>query len=262
MRRLVGSCVISLRIRMKVFYKTHAGLVREKNEDALLIRHPKLFAVADGMGGRQGGEVASRMALDIFGTKLEGYLKEKESPPYALRKAVSDANAAIYKCGHDKAEYNGMGTTLTAVYFENKTVIHVVQIGDSKLYRYRDGKLQQLTFDQTLVAELLARGKITKEEAGIHPQRNMLLQALGTESIVQAEISRFEIKEKDKLLLCSDGLSNMVTDEDMIKILDNKLHDDCVASLINLALQNGGKDNISVILLEDLGKEDGNGKDN
>lgn len=247
---------------MKVYSKTDVGLVREKNEDSILLKSPKLFAVADGVGGFEGGEIASKMALEILDKVTEKYLNENQPPSYALRKAVSEANAYVYAEGQKKYEHLGMGTTLTAIYIEDRQTAHVVQIGDSRLYRFRSGHLEQITCDQTLVNELLTAGKITEGEAKTHPQKNWLSQALGSESIVQADVSKIDIEQDDVLLLCSDGLSDMVSDRDIEEILRTFAKEKYADKLVERALQNGGKDNVSVIVLTDLDKEDGHGNNN
>ena len=247
---------------MKVYSKTHVGLVREKNEDSMLVCQPNLFAIADGMGGCAGGEIASSSALNVFNKFLQRNLQDEKNVAFALRKTISETNREIYYMANDSQDYKGMGTTLTAVYLENCHLAHVVQIGDSRLYRYRDKKLLQITEDQTLVAHLLETGKISEDEAKVHPKKNLLLQAIGTERVVQPEVAKLEIAENDILLLCSDGLTNMVSDTDIEKVFQEVKSDAWAENLIELALKNGGKDNISLIILTEFGVEDKNGKNN
>lgn len=247
---------------MKVFSKTHVGLIRENNEDALLVQEPKLFAVADGMGGSNAGEVASKNAIRVFRTSFEQKIEMEQSVACALRKAVDGANSHVYYMSTDRPEYSGMGTTLTALYFENSTTAYVAQVGDSRLYRWRDDCLTQITQDQTMVGELLAAGKITKEEASKHPKKNMLTQALGVGPDVEAEITKLDISPQDRYLICSDGLSNMLSEQELITGLKEKDLNRCGEWLLERALQNGGKDNISLILIGELDKEDAHGADN
>lgn len=247
---------------MKAWSKTHVGLIRENNEDALLVAEPKLFAVADGMGGSNAGEVASKNALHVFRASLERQLDQDQPITYALRCAVSEANKHIYLLSMDSEDYKGMGTTLTALYFENPFTAHVVQVGDSRLYRWRNGKLTQITTDQTMVGALVAAGRITKEEATQHPRKNWLLQAIGVDEVVQAEISRVEIQPGDRYLLCSDGLSNMLTEQELARGLQTENLAQVSEVLLEKALSNGGKDNISMIVLGDFDKEDAHGANN
>lgn len=247
---------------MRVSSKTHLGLIRENNEDALLVASPYLFAVADGMGGSNAGEVASHDALNIFRAVLEKQLENGQSVSYAFRKAVSEANENIYNLSNEQLKYKGMGTTLTALYIDKYKFAHVVQVGDSRLYRFRNGKLTLITEDQTLVGEMVKAGKITRMEAKLHPHKNLLSQAIGVSKIIQAELSRFEIKEKDVLLLCSDGLSNMLSEEEIADGLSLGEPKKCVEQLLEQALKNGGRDNISLIVIDEFGKEDSDGANN
>lgn len=247
---------------MRVSSKTHLGLIRENNEDALLVASPTLFAVADGMGGTNAGEVASHDTLHVFRAVLEKQLEDGQSVSYAFRKAISVANENIYKLSNEKPEYKGMGTTLTALYIDKYNFAHVAQVGDSRLYRYRNGKLMQITEDQTLVGEMVKAGKITRMEAKLHPHKNLLSQAIGVNKIIQAELSRFEIKKDDVLLLCSDGLSNMLTEEEIANGLSLGEPQKCVEQLLEQALKNGGRDNITLIVLDEFSKEDDHGANN
>ena len=247
---------------MRVSSKTHLGLIRENNEDAMLVASPNLFAVADGMGGSNAGEVASHSALHIFRAVLEKQLEDGQGVSYAFRKAISETNENIYKLSGDKPEYKGMGTTLTALYIDKYNFAHVAQVGDSRLYRYRNGRLTQITEDQTLVGEMVKAGKITRHEAKVHPHKNLLSQAIGVSKIIQAELSRFEIKKDDVLLLCSDGLSNMLTEEEIANGLSLGEPQKCVEQLLELALKNGGRDNITLIVIDEFDKEDDHGANN
>jgi len=241
---------------MRFFYKSHLGLTRDNNEDCILAMPPKLFAVADGMGGYNAGEVASREALSKFRDTIEVSLQEGNEIVYSLRKGISVANSHIFDMGRDNDVPIKMGTTLTALYIESSSKAHVVQVGDSRLYRYRSGKLLQVTKDQTLVGELLAAGKISEDEAKVHPRKNLLLQGIGVEQIVQPEIVRIDLLPKDRLLLCTDGLTNMVSDEEIGKCLEMSQPFDSVNCLVEKALANGGKDNISALVIFEPVKEE------
>lgn len=245
---------------MRYYSRTHLGLIRKNNEDAMLTESPKLFAVADGVGGLNAGEIASRTALDLLKDKCFKLLQVEKNPAYVLRKAVSYVNEQIYQMAHSKPEYAGMGTTLTAVYFETSNIAHIMQIGDSRLYLWRGGKLKQITRDQTLVGELVAAGKITEQESKKHPQKNWLLQAVGVENIIQAEFLRLELMPKDKLLLCSDGLSNMLSDEELTQGMWSEDIQTCGETLLQKALENGGKDNITLIIIDGFTEEEAHGR--
>lgn len=249
-------------IAVQVISRTHVGRVRSNNEDALLLRSPDIFAVADGMGGYAAGEIASRATVKAFEAAThplrhvhtgEGEdLTEKVGIEYILLEACAKANAHVYKMAQDNAQYREMGTTLTALYIAGDGTAYVAHIGDSRLYLYREGVLTCITHDQSVVGALLQEGKITSEEAFIHPKRNMLLQALGVEEKVDPELCHFSLAAGDQILLCSDGLSDMVRDEEIAAILTEADGEKAADKLLDAALDNGGKDNVSFILLRDI----------
>jgi len=241
---------------MRYYSQTHSGLTRTNNEDALLTEPPKLFAVADGVGGCNAGEIASSTALSLFRNEFFKQVQVEKNPAYVLRKAISFVNEQIYKMACNKPEYAGMGTTVTAVYFETPGIAHILQIGDSRLYIWRKGKLRQVTRDQTLVGELIAAGKITEQEGKEHPQKNWLLQAVGAENVVQAEILRLELQPEDRMLLCSDGLSNMLSEAELEGGMSAKDIQTCGEMLLRKALANGGKDNITLIIIDGFTEEE------
>ncbi len=235
---------------MKVISKTHVGMVRNNNEDSMLVREPYLFAVADGMGGYLAGEVASRETLKAFEIATHELRHELNCEPISvLAGAVARANSHIYKMATKNEAYAGMGTTLTAVYMPGDGTAYTAHIGDSRLYLYRNNTLSQITHDHSYVADLVAQGKITSGEAFTHPKRNMLLQAIGVEPEIHTDIIHFALEENDVLLLCSDGLSDMLRDEEISDILETAGIDEAAALLVEKSLDNGGKDNVSVILI-------------
>ena len=247
---------------MRFFGTTHLGLIRTNNEDAFILDDQRFYAVADGVGGHNAGEIASNKAVQSLKKYFYELLLQGNHSAYALRRALSMVNKDIYLLSHSKPEYKGMSTTLTAVYFEAPDYAHILQIGDSRLYHWREGKLKQITQDQTLVGELLAAGKITQDEVKSHPKKGWLLQAVGSEKVIQAEIQRFELLNADKLLLCTDGLSNMLTEEEIAMGLSNNTPKECVENLLALALERGGSDNITMIVIDEFGKEDYGGRYN
>ncbi|MHB1808191.1 MAG: Stp1/IreP family PP2C-type Ser/Thr phosphatase [Solirubrobacteraceae bacterium] len=230
---------------------TDTGLARRANEDSLLARSP-LFVVADGMGGAQAGEVASRLAIETF-EELDGDFAE---PADALSAFAQTANARIFELAHDDPAHAGMGTTVTAVYVgpEEVTVAHV---GDSRAYRLRDGQLLRLTDDHSLVDELIRQGRLTPEEAEEHPQRSIITRALGPEASVEVDTRSLRACDGDLYMLCSDGLTSMVGERDLALIMSEQTPlKDTGEALIAAANAAGGRDNVTVVLLrvEEVGE--------
>ena len=227
---------------------TDTGRQRRANEDSLLARSP-LFVVADGMGGAQAGEVASKIAVDLF----EQGLGDTVQPEGDLAARASAANARIHELSHTNAEQAGMGTTLTAVYVAPEEVA-IAHVGDSRAYRLRAGELMRLTDDHSLVDELMRQGKITPEEAIDHPQRSVITRALGPEPAVEIDTRSYAARAGDVYLLCSDGLTTMLPEERLSEILrSHQRLRDAGEALIAAANDAGGRDNITVVLfrLED-----------
>jgi serine/threonine protein phosphatase PrpC len=225
------------------------GRQRRANEDSLLTRAP-LFVVADGMGGAQAGEVASRIAVEAF----EPGLPETAHPELELAELARAANARIHELSHTNAEQAGMGTTLTAVYVGEQEVA-IAHVGDSRAYCLRDGQLLRLTDDHSLVDELMRQGRLTPEEAVEHPQRSVITRALGPEEIVDVDTRSFRARAGDVYLLCSDGLTTMLSEQQIAAaLLAHPRLRDAGEALIAAANQAGGRDNITVVLirLEDV----------
>lgn len=205
-----------------------------------------LMLVADGMGGAAAGEVASEMAAETLPVVLKELPKEMNAKQ-RLENAVHMANQRIYEHAQGNPEMRGMGTTVTAAYVQNSNV-HIAQVGDSRAYLLRGDTIKQLTKDQSLAQYLVDIGQISQEKMRLVPQ-NVILQALGTEKSINVAVSNVQLCKDDVLLLCSDGLSNKVSDEDMIEIISsNSTLKDAVEELINLANERGGEDNITVVL--------------
>ena len=223
---------------------TDTGRQRRANEDSLLTRSP-LFVVADGMGGAQAGEVASRIAVESFKHGLD----DTSEPELALSTLAGEANSRIHELSHSNAEQAGMGTTLTAVYVGAEEVA-IAHVGDSRAYCLRDGELLRLTDDHSLVDELVRQGRLTPEEAVEHPQRSVITRALGPELSVEIDTRSFRARAGDVYLLCSDGLTTMVGEQELAAVLiaHPKLSD-AGEALIAAANQAGGRDNITVVLL-------------
>ena len=236
---------------MFVISKTHVGMVRTVNEDALLTTGPELFALADGMGGYAAGETASREALQVLQQEAEKF-KELTGTELctAMRETVQQANKHIRQMAQSEVQYHDMGTTLVAVYLAADGKAYAVNVGDSRLYTWRAGVLQQITRDHSYVAELLANGEITAQEAFKHPQKNIILRAVGAEDELEADCFTMELTADTKLLLCSDGLSDMVDDRQISDILQAHETAEAAEALLEAALDNGGRDNISLILID------------
>ena len=235
------------------FHASDLGRQRQGNEDNYYVRAP-LFVVADGMGGAQAGEVASEMAVESFDHELPD-----GSPARALEEAIRNANRRIHERSHAEEQYAGMGTTCTAAYVGEADVT-IAHVGDSRAYLWRDGELVRLTHDHSLVGELVARGKITEEQAEAHPQRNVITRALGADADVRVDVEVFEARDRDVFLLCSDGLTGMIHEPGVRSLLkDSTSLERAGRGLIAAANDAGGRDNITVILfrLEDVGGAQG-----
>lgn len=227
--------------------RSDVGSVREHNEDSYLVKTP-LFVVADGMGGHEAGEVASNIAV----TTMEAHAPKSTSPE-ALAAAVIKANEAILRGAQDGTGKPGMGTTLTAAFvFEDEATI--AQVGDSRAYLLHDGQLQRITRDHSLVADLIEQGRLTEAEARFHPQRSVITRALGSDPHMQPDLYTLHVEEGDRLLLCSDGLCSMISDEDIEEILlDNPAPAHACDALVEEAIIAGGLDNVTVIVIDPLG---------
>jgi len=227
----------------KIFQATHVGKVRHNNEDSLIVIEPETFVVADGMGGAQAGEVASQMLVETVKEFLS------ETPPYneqILSQAILLANRKILNLARQNPNYLGMGTTATILSLDDRKA-YFAHVGDSRIYRLRNNFLEQLTEDHSYVETLVRRGEITPEEARVHPMKNVLTQAVGVVENISVDTANFPVESGDTFLLCTDGLTNMVDDENISKILQGASNP--ADALIDAALRAGGRDNISVIVV-------------
>ena len=248
---------------LEVVQKTDTGKMRARNEDAVsTIPRLGVVVLADGMGGHNAGEIASGMATSFLVNEFDRLLTEKPLAvmPADAAKAASqalltqlifDVNLAIFQASESNPQYKGMGTTLVvAVFYDNKMM--VAHIGDSRLYRLRDGEFTQLTKDHSLLQEWIDSGMITAEQALTAQHKNLVTRALGVEAQVEPEIHEHDVSPGDLFLLCSDGLYDMVLDEDIGMTLGGLGANLSLAAsqLIDQANDNGGKDNISVVLVK------------
>ncbi|MGI6664103.1 MAG: Stp1/IreP family PP2C-type Ser/Thr phosphatase [Christensenellaceae bacterium] len=244
---------------MDVFSMTHRGIIRSENQDHIFLsgeETPYYAIVADGMGGHVGGQVASAKAVSHVCQELQGkdisYLNEEK-----LKALVEEAGQEVWHMAERSEALKDMGTTLTMVVVQDGSLL-ISHVGDTRAYLLRDGVLTQLTKDHSYVQYLVDKGLLTQEEAARHPYRNMIMRALGMEE-VEADAFTVPFAKGDNLLLCSDGLSGYVTDEEIEKILlDKKTAQEKTEALVDLALDRGGRDNISVIVaVNDGGKAHG-----
>ena len=230
--------------------RTDVGRQRSANEDSLVLK-PPFFAVADGMGGARAGEVASAIAAEAF----EGASAAGEAAEAQLARILREANRRIYDLAVTDESRRGMGTTLTAAKVHGDEV-SLGHVGDSRAYRMRDGELEQITRDHSLVAELERSGQITPEAAEHHPQRSIITRALGPEPDVEVDTYTLSGRPGDLFLLCSDGLTSMISDDEVAAVLrTSETLDDAADALIRAANQSGGKDNITAVLFR-LGELD------
>ena len=229
--------------------RSDVGLVRGHNEDSFLLRTP-LFVVSDGMGGHAAGEVASSIAVETIGERAPGTADD-----VLLGAAVEAANANVIKAAEEGVGKPGMGCTATAVLIE-KNHMAVAHVGDSRLYVLHAGSLVRVTHDHSFVEEMVRLGGLKEEEARHHPDKNIITRAIGVKEDVEADIYEYRLKKGDVILMCTDGLSNMVEDEDMFDIVKGSRDVvEAVEMLIEKANSNGGRDNIGVVLAEPLSDE-------
>lgn len=240
---------------METGMKSHVGAVRQINEDCGKVIHYShdwvLAIVADGMGGHQAGDVASKMAVEAIEKEM-AFIDEKISEDQAagmLQRALEIANRQVFEYALANEECRGMGTTVAAALLSPNWGAFC-HIGDSRIYKWAEGKLLLLTEDHSLVNELQKSGQITEEEARLHPQRNVLVRALGTEQTVRSDMQISTWGNEETLLLCSDGLTNKVTDEEISSILGNgRSAQPQAEELVQRALDAGGDDNITVVIV-------------
>lgn len=244
---------------MKAYGKSVTGLKRKNNEDAIYISDENselknLYIVADGMGGHNAGEVASNSAITAFNQYIHDNIHEikEEEILDLLVSAVQYCNTDIYQKSSENESLSEMGTTLIAAVVMNHK-LYVTHVGDSRLYVFKkEGEMRQLTNDHSYVMELVKLGKITREEAAVHPNRNIITRAVGTHATVEVDTIIENLFEGDIILICSDGLSTMVDDWGMKEILSkDENQEQKVQALIDKANEKGGLDNISIIMIEE-----------
>lgn len=224
--------------------RTDIGYVRDHNEDSLIII-PPLFAVADGMGGHEAGEIASEITVNTLAELAPSHLDAE-----GLTAAVEAANYNVMKAPRQGIGRDGMGTTLTAAMLEGERLL-IAQVGDSRAYLLHKGHLQQITRDHSLMADLIEAGQITPEEARVHPNRSVITRAIGSDIHMRPDIYELNVDAGDRILLCSDGLSSMISNnaiESIVRRQSDAQH--CADELVTAALENGGADNVTVVVAD------------
>ena len=228
--------------------QSEAGEVREVNQDAYFVnKTPQgvLAIVADGMGGHKSGEIASQTAMNVLSRALS---KTQNHPPAAIARAVQDANLEIYDYATDHPESRGMGTTLTTLLVDDQVGL-VGHVGDSRAYLIREGEIHQLTQDHSWVADRVRQGLLSEEEARHHRWRNIITNALGSTPKFKLDIFHFEVRSGDRLLLCSDGVTTLLSDEVILHILGEHPPEEAAAKLIESANERGSPDNVTAVVL-------------
>ena len=247
---------------MKSFGLTDKGMVRADNQDSFIIeklrtRDCLIVALCDGMGGAKAGGLASQIANRAFVSSVFGRLSARNNRPVdyerMLRDACREANDVAYEYSQFSEEFNGMGTTIVGGVIKSNGIGHIINVGDSRAYLIsrRNDSISQITRDHSLVEDLLEHGVITPEQVKTHPQRNVITRAVGTDAQVEADYFHFELGIGDILLLCSDGLSNTISDEEMLE--EAKSHrepEDLCRRLMDLALSRGARDNVTVVAVK------------
>ncbi|VBB07939.1 protein phosphatase 2c [Lucifera butyrica] len=234
---------------MLAYAKSDIGMVRKTNEDNYVFLPPRLFAVADGMGGHVAGEIASKLAADTIREYVAAH-NQVDCSETVIKEAIQQANWTIFQIAQSKPEYTGMGTTVSAVIVDGPDIFWA-HVGDSRIYLLHDRQLKQLTDDHSLVGDLVRNGNITPEEALTHPHRNILTRAVGTNEDIQIDTGTALWEPGDMLLLCTDGLTNMVSDGDICQLLLRAGEGrEVLDQLVREANAAGGLDNITGILLQ------------
>lgn len=240
---------------MNVIGQTHIGLVRENNQDALeygtLSATAQYAVVCDGMGGANGGNIASKIAVEVIGSRIrDGYSETmaSHSVERLLESAMATANSGVFERALQQPELSGMGTTVVAVITSGKTA-YISHVGDSRLYLWRNNALIPVTRDHSVVQEMVESGKISAEEARSHPRRNYITRAIGVTEMESGEYDELELQSGDRLLLCTDGLTNEVSADAISQILLQN-DESTLDKLVRAALDGGGADNITVVLMD------------
>ncbi|MCI8538423.1 MAG: Stp1/IreP family PP2C-type Ser/Thr phosphatase [Oscillospiraceae bacterium] len=234
---------------MKAWGLTDTGKVRQQNQDAYYFHvngEEALILVCDGMGGAKAGNIASRMAAETFVSVVE---QTDGQPAERLNSGLEAANRAVFRTAIENSDCFGMGTTLVAALVCGR-LAHVVNVGDSRAYHIKETGIRQVTRDHSVVEDMVARGDITPEQARQHPRKNLITRALGAEPQVRGDLFELDMEQGDAILLCSDGLSNQLSDQEMLyEVLHGGPHESCCRRLVDIVLSRGAPDNTTAVLL-------------
>lgn len=245
-------------IYMKTFSKTDIGMVREVNQDYVYVsdspigKLPNLLVVADGMGGHKAGEFASRFTVEVLKDELANSVED--APEAMMKQAITSANQKLLETAKQDSKLEGMGTTLVVATVIDRT-LYFANIGDSRLYVLNDD-IKQVSKDHSLVQEMVRLGGIKQEEAKHHPDKNIITRAIGASDKLEIDFYEYRLKKEDIILMCTDGLSNMIEDNEILRIVKSSRDVvEAVERLIERANQNGGNDNIGVVIAQDFANE-------
>ena len=231
---------------MAATMRTDIGKKRKQNEDAAWFDEKRgVFAVADGMGGHLAGEVASAMAIDAVAHMAA---QRKKPSIELLKKAVLSAHKKILAHAKGHEECSGMGTTLSVMWRADR-YMYIAHVGDSRLYRFHDGAAEQITVDHSVVQEMIEKGQITAAEARNHPRKHFITRAVGVEATVQCDFSGFSLEDGDRLLICTDGLTNMLSDGELAETVAKAPPETLADTLVDAANRAGGEDNITAVII-------------
>lgn len=241
---------------MEVYGLTDLGLVRQQNQDDYriteLAQNSLLAVVCDGMGGAKSGNVASKLACDVFSEEIKRSYSENMTAEQAeklLCEAADLANTAVFEHSQLSEDFAGMGTTLVAIFLKDGFAV-AVNIGDSRVYRINDDGVKCISTDHSLVEMMVQRGELSREQARNHPQKNLITRAVGTESSVKCDIFHLDLQKGDNFLLCSDGLSNLLADQEILfEVLHGTKKSDCCKRLLQIAKDRGAPDNVTSVLV-------------
>ena len=250
-------------MKFDVYGVTDIGCARQLNEDSYSVRgfkdgsEPGFCVVADGMGGHNAGEVASRLAVDFITKSLDDILSGDGDPdiPRRINDALTSANSSIFQMAREDISRSGMGTTAVVCAFSGGEG-YIANVGDSRVYACRESEIYQITVDHSVVEEMVANGTITREEARFHPQKNIITRAVGSEEDIKADIFEYEYKPGDSIVMCSDGLSGMIEDNVILEtVRKGKNSKETAENLVELAKESGGLDNVTVIVIRIVEEE-------
>ncbi len=241
---------------MQAWGLTDPGMVRSQNQDDYAIvklgRDQLLAIVCDGMGGARSGNIASKMAVEIFSEEVKRTARsgmKQEKVDTMFREALELANKAVYEQSQLSEEYKGMGTTMVAALFQ-KDHVTILNVGDSRAYLFNQDGGHSITTDHSLVEMMVQRGELTPEAAKYHPGKNLITRAVGTETTVDCDLFHLELKKGDNILLCSDGLSNLMSDQEILfEVIHGVNKSDCCQRLMKIANYRGSPDNVTIVLV-------------